>query len=715
MKLQTKLIIAFIAGLVIVITLAQVVQYFNMTSMVGNMAEKNTKLVRDMVEENAINIFTGVERSIASSLQRGEMEKFDRMVKEQTKVPGLLEFSLYDQKGKIYSSTVFAEEKIQLPPKHPEKVGDILVTTNCIRCHDAQEIKLPIPNLHDDLLNYLQGRKEKLVRQSPEVFEIFQPQISDGSCNRCHRNWQTGTVTGYTHFKFSKASLLELEGKINQSLEEIRRATLYFSIFLIIAMMVVLAPLAYFYTRKNLVLRLNRLGDQVKAIAGGDLSRRIAVPAFLDEISTIATHVNTMADNLAKTAATVGDQAETVAKVVRHFEETRVLLAKDSQQTNDLSMAAQEENHQLVVAIIAMQEGVQKATSNIDAISISSNALHDNVNTVAAAAEQASQNVITMASAAEQMTANVNEVHTSLVSVSDAIDQVASSIQQMTDSLNDVRIKCQEASQKSSEANRHAHAAEEVMSKLSDSAQEIGKVVELINNIAEQTNMLALNASIEAAGAGQAGLGFSVVANEVKELARQTTKATSAIDLRIADMQNSSYEASLSTQKIAQIVEEINQANNDISCAMDHQSIVAEQVAGSTQKVVDATGCVTYNAQELGLAANEVARAASEAALGTSKIARSSSDMANQAQNVAEQSDSARTIMQFASETTIKTSQFSTNVQEKMSEACRLAAGMNLAIQKLQSLGEVMHESSLQLTEAKNALDQQAKSQNPGG
>ncbi|MEO5364668.1 MAG: methyl-accepting chemotaxis protein, partial [Magnetococcus sp. DMHC-8] len=92
------------------------------------------------------------------------------------------------------------------------------------------------------------------------------------------------------------------------------------------------------------------------------------------------------------------------------------------------------------------------------------------------------------------------------------------------------------------------------MQKLGVSAQEIGKVVAVISNIAEQTNILALNASIEAAGAGEAGKGFAVVANEVKELARQTSEATRMISEKIGQIQETTTAAGVATQQVGEII-----------------------------------------------------------------------------------------------------------------------------------------------------------------
>src|SRR5205807_3727615 len=123
------------------------------------------------------------------------------------------------------------------------------------------------------------------------------------------------------------------------------------------------------------------------------------------------------------------------------------------------------------------------------------------------------------------------------------VQSVASATEEMTSSVNEISRQVQESSRIASEAVKQAQQTDGRINALSQAAGRIGDVVKLITAIAEQTNLLALNATIEAARAGEAGRGFAVVASEVKALASQTAKATEEISTQIGAMQSATNES----------------------------------------------------------------------------------------------------------------------------------------------------------------------------
>lgn len=400
--------------------------------------------------------------------------------------------------------------------------------------------------------------------------------------------------------------------------------------------------------------------------------------------------IHQLAANMGHLPRVVGLHAGNITACASELIKIRDFVRTDADISCTIAKEVARETQQLGTDISAVKQFIEQASANILSISSASQQLSSNITAIAAASEQASGNISTVASAAEEMTANISGVNQSLSQVDQSLQEVALSIQGMTDSLGEVRKRCLAASQESERVNQHALGSRSIMTELSDSAREIGDVVEIINGIAEQTNMLALNASIEAAGAGDAGKGFAVVANEVKELARQTSKATQLIARKAGDIQQKTDGATVANTEIANGIERINQGNAEITMAVDEQAETITGIASAMHAVAEATAEVTRNTQELSLAAHDVAKAAVEVASGTTAIAGSSAEGASGAASMAEDSsralDFANTILEAAN----STEQASGRVQEKMAEATHTATLMHGSAAHFDRLGALL-------------------------
>ncbi len=128
------------------------------------------------------------------------------------------------------------------------------------------------------------------------------------------------------------------------------------------------------------------------------------------------------------------------------------------------------------------------------------------------------------------------------------------------------------------------------MKKLGESSQEIGNVIKVITSIAQQTNLLALNATIEAARAGEAGKGFAVVANEVKELAKQTARATEDIGRKIESIQGDTKGAVKAIEEISAIINQINDISNSIASAVEEQTVTTNEISRSVAEASSGVG-----------------------------------------------------------------------------------------------------------------------------
>lgn len=231
-------------------------------------------------------------------------------------------------------------------------------------------------------------------------------------------------------------------------------------------------------------------------------------------------------------------------------------------------------------------------------------------------AEETSNQATLVAAASEQVSANVQTVAT-------GIEEMGASIREIAGNSNEAARVAQQAVDVASKTNT-------IISQLGLSSCEIGKVVKVITSIAEQTNLLALNATIEAARAGEAGKGFAVVANEVKELAKETAKATEDISQKIDAIQKDTSSAVDAIKKISEIIGMISDTSNTISSAVEEQTATVNEIGRNVAEAAKGSGEIAQNITSVADAAQSTTRGASD----TQRSALDLSKMASQLQKL---------------------------------------------------------------------------------
>ena len=163
--------------------------------------------------------------------------------------------------------------------------------------------------------------------------------------------------------------------------------------------------------------------------------------------------------------------------------------------------------------------------------------------------------------------------------------------------------------------------------KLGESSQSIGNVVKVITSIAEQTNLLALNATIEAARAGEAGKGFAVVANEVKELAKQTAKATEEIGLRIGAIQQDINAAVSTISQVGTIINRISGLQTGIASAVEEQTAATRDIGRNISEASQGTAVIARNITGVADAARKTSEGAERTLRAAGSTARAASEL----------------------------------------------------------------------------------------
>ena len=234
------------------------------------------------------------------------------------------------------------------------------------------------------------------------------------------------------------------------------------------------------------------------------------------------------------------------------------------------------------------------------------------VSNVSASAVQLEAAAETLTRTAETTQSLSSQVSGSSEEASNNMQSVASATEELSVSVDEIGRRVRESSQIAQAAVLQAQQTDGRISKLSRAAQEIGDVVKLITAIAEQTNLLALNATIEAARAGEAGRGFAVVASEVKSLASQTAKATDEISSHISGMQGATQESVAAIKEIGGTIAKISDIAATISSAVEQQSSATQEIARSVQNVAEGTQQAAANIVRVNRGATETGSASED-------------------------------------------------------------------------------------------------------
>jgi methyl-accepting chemotaxis protein len=281
-------------------------------------------------------------------------------------------------------------------------------------------------------------------------------------------------------------------------------------------------------------------------------------------------------------------------------------------------------------AIGQMAEGLSKLLGN----------LRSNVSNIAEMAQSLASASHELTAVSQQMAANAEETSSQANVASAAAEQVSRSVSTVATGAEEMGASIKEIAKSANEAARVATSAVEVaentnqtVAKLGESSAEIGNVIKVITSIAQQTNLLALNATIEAARAGEAGKGFAVVANEVKELAKQTAKATEDISRKIEAIQVDTKGAVEAIAQIGGIIGQINDIQNTIASAVEEQTATTGEISRNVGEAAKGSNEIAQNIT--GVA--QAARSTTEGAANTKSSADELSRLAVELQQLVSQ------------------------------------------------------------------------------
>jgi len=268
-------------------------------------------------------------------------------------------------------------------------------------------------------------------------------------------------------------------------------------------------------------------------------------------------------------------------------------------------------------AIGKMGEGLQKFFVDLRG---SIQAIVHNAESLAASSDEMTRVSHAMSANAEETSAQAGVVSAASEQVNRNVQTVATSAEEMSASIREIAKNATDAARVATQAVRVAETTNTTVAKLGESSAEIGKVIKVITSIAQQTNLLALNATIEAARAGEAGKGFAVVANEVKELAKETAKATEDISQKIEAIQSDTRGAVAAIGQIGVIINQINDIQNTIASAVEEQTATTNEISRNVTEAARGSGEIAHNITGVAKAAHETSSGASSTQAAASEL-----------------------------------------------------------------------------------------------
>jgi methyl-accepting chemotaxis protein len=406
---------------------------------------------------------------------------------------------------------------------------------------------------------------------------------------------------------------------------------------------IILGIFVAYYTAKSITQPLTHLITVAREIGdSGDLDQNIDIHRN-DEIGALATTFNNLVAYLKEMAS--------VSMAVAEGDLTVEVVPRSKRDT--LGNAFLRMSH-------GLQEIVRTTRDSAGQVSAGSNQVAGAADESAKVSVQASSAIEEVTSTMHEMSINVQNVvkntqvqASSVAETSASIDQMVTSIQRVADTakvLLDIANRSREevvvgiqTMEKTTDGlnrtNKAIQSSAEIINVLGHRADDIGRIIEVIDDLAEQTNLLALNAAIEAARAGEHGLGFAVVADEVRKLAEKSTQSTKEIADLIQSIQREAKQAVENMDRSTRIVEEGLSLGNDLGTALHKISNVVTEVYKFSQEIGAAT-----NEQSVGSA--QIAKATGRLTEITQEINSAVEEQASGAQAVVRAMDKMRELVQ---------------------------------------------------------------------
>jgi len=362
--------------------------------------------------------------------------------------------------------------------------------------------------------------------------------------------------------------------------------------FTILAVLCVFAVLLMM--RKRISGPLERLKDYALAVAGGKLDAKIS-GNYDAELLELKNAINDMVKTITKTIAEAVEKGKLAEKASQKAEQTLVEVRQKQEEVEKLlsSMAAGADEASHISTTVF--ESLGELSAQVEQVNRGVDVQRDRLTETATAMEEMNSTVLEVAHNASNAAESADQSRRNAQTGAQGVSRAVASINQIQTRITGLK---------------------ETMDTLGKQADSIGHIMDVITDIADQTNLLALNAAIEAARAGEAGRGFAVVADEVRKLAEKTMNATKEVEDAISGIQTNAKENINAVEFAAGDITESTNAASESKKFMDEIVGIVDETAGLIQSIAAASEQQSATSEEINRALGDISTVASETAHG---------------------------------------------------------------------------------------------------